>query len=132
MMNTYLRTMEFEIDGKVVKTESWTILIDENEAILSGKTKGEGRTFDSLWDFMYEHGLIIPGNGWTRAFWSNKRRIEFFIKVKTWVDNGTERPWKVTYIDEPYRVTMERLLKFDSDDVVKYLNERNLKIGVDI
>ena len=48
MMNTYLRTIEFEIDNKVVKTESWTILIDDNEAILSGKTKGEGKTFDSL------------------------------------------------------------------------------------
>ena len=132
MMNTYLRTMEFEIDNKVVKTENWVVLMDESEASLNSKIIGKGKTFDSLWDFMNEHGLTIPGNRWTRAFWSNKRRIEFFVRVKTWVDNGIERPWKVTYIDEPHKVTMERLLKFKSDDVVKYLNERNLKIGVDI
>lgn len=133
MMNTYLRVMEFEIDGKVARTESWVILVDEKDAALETVIDGHGKTFASLWDYMgtaYK-GLNVPANRWERAFWSKKRRIEFFTKTKTWIDNGTERPWSVMYIDEPYKVSMERLMKFDADKVAQYLTERNLKLGVD-
>lgn len=131
MMNVYLRVMEFEIDGKVVKTESWPILVDEKDAKLEAVVEGHGNTFDSLWNFMIEKDYLIPANRWTRAFWSKKRRIEFFVKAKTWIDNGTERPWSLCYIDVPHTISMERLLKFDADKVAQYFSERNLKIGVD-
>jgi hypothetical protein len=133
MMNTYLRTMEFEIDGKVTNSESWVVLVDEKDAALETVVDGQGKTFASLWDYMQTsyNGLNVPANLWTRAFWSNKRRIEFFTKTKTWIEDGTERPWSVTYSDEPYGVSMERLMKFDADRVTQYLQERNLKIGVD-
>ena len=131
MMNTYLRVMEFEIDGKVARTESWVVLIDDKDAMLEVVVDGHGKTFDSLWDYMMDNGLIVPANRWERAFWFNKRRIEFFTKTKTWIDNGTERPWSVMYIDQPHSVSMERLMKFDADKVTQYLTERNLKIGVD-
>ena len=131
MMNTYLRVMEFEIDGKIARTESWVVLIDDKDAMLEVVVDGHGKTFNSLWDYMMDNGLIVPANRWERAFWSNKRRIEFFTKTKTWIDNGTERPWSVMYIDQPHLVSMERLMKFDADKVTKYLTERNLKIGVD-
>lgn len=133
MMNTYLRTMEFVIDGKVARAESFEILVDDSEAQKSICIDGEGTTFDSLWDYMgtaYK-GLNVPANRWTRVFWSNKRRIEFFSKTKTWIDDGTERAWAVRYYDEPYQMSMERVLKFKFDKVVKYLQERNLTIGVD-
>ena len=133
MMNTYLRDAEFEIDGKVARTESWVILIEEEDAANEPVVDGHGKTFDSLWDYMQTpyKGLNIPANLWTRAFWSKKRRIEFFTKTKTWIDNGTERTWSYIYKDEPYKVSMERLMKFDADKVAKYLSERNLKLGVD-
>lgn len=133
MMNTYLRVMEFEIDGKATITESWVILVDENDAALETVIDGHGKTFASLWDYMgtaYK-GLNVPADRWERAFWSKKRRIEFFTKTKTWIDNGTERPWSVMYIDQPHSVSMERLMKFDADKVAQYLTERNLKLWVD-
>lgn len=134
MMNTYLRVIKFEIDGKVARTESCVILVDEKDAALETVIDGHGKTFASLWDYMgttYK-GLNVPANRWERAFWSKKRRIEFFTtKIKTWIDNGTERRWSVMYIDRPYSVSMERLMKFDADKVAQYLTERNLKIGVD-
>lgn len=129
MMNVYLRVIEFEIDGKVVKTESWPILVDEKDAKLEAVVEGHGNTFDSLWNFMNEKDYLIPANRWTRAFWSKKRRIEFFVKAKTWIDNGTERLWSLCYVDVPHTISMERLLKFDADKVAQYFSERNLKIG---
>lgn len=128
MMNTYLRTETFEIDGVIARENSWVVLLDDTEAWTETYVSGEGHTFDSLWDYMDRYGLSVPANRWYRAFWSKKRRIEFFTKTKTWVDNGAERQWKETYIDEPYKISMERLLQFDADKVAQYLNERNLSI----
>lgn len=128
MMNTYLRTETFEIDGVIARENSWVVLLDDTEAWTETYVSGEGHTFDSLWDYMDRYGLSVPANRWYRAFWSKKRRIEFFTKTKTWVDNGTERQWKETYIDRPYKISMERLLQFDADKVAQYLNERNLSI----
>lgn len=128
MMNTYLRTETFEIDGVITSENSWVVLLDDTEAWTDTYVSGEGHTFDSLWNYMDRHGLAVPANRWYRAFWSKKRRIEFFTKTKTWVDNGIERHWKETYIDEPYEVSMEKLLKFDADKVAQYLSERNLSI----
>lgn len=128
MMNTYLRTETFEIDGVIARENSWVVLLDDTEAWTETYVSGEGHTFDSLWNYMDRYGLAVPANRWYRALWSKKRRIEFFTKTKTWVDNGTERQWKETYIDEPYKVSMERLLQFDADKVAQYLNERNLSI----
>lgn len=128
MMNTYLRTETFEIDGVIARENNWVVLLDDTDAWTETYVSGEGCTFDSLWDYMDRHGLSVPANRWYRAFWSKKRRIEFFTKTKTWVDNGTERQWKETYIDKPYKISMERLLQFDADSVAQYLNERNLSI----
>lgn len=128
MMNTYLRTETFEIDGVIARENSWVVLLDDADAWTETYVSGKGCTFDSLWNYMDRHGLSVPANRWYRAFWSKKRRIEFFTKTKTWVDNGTERQWKETYIDEPYKISMERLLQFDADKVAQYLNERNLSI----
>lgn len=133
MMNIYLRTLNFSIDNKIVKTECWEVLIDDKDALIEKIIDGQGTTFDSLWDYMgtaYK-GLNVPANRWERAFWPKKRGIEFFVKVKTWIDNGIERPWKITMYDEPYSISMSRLMKFDADKVAQYLAERNLKIGVD-
>ena len=132
-MNVYLRVLDFSIDNKIVRTEHHEILIDDKDALIEEIIDGQGITFDSLWDYMgtaYKC-LNVPANRWERAFWSKKRRIEFFVKVKTWVDNGTERPWKVTMHDEPYSISMSRLMQFNADKVTQYLVERNLKIGVD-
>ena len=133
MMNVYLRTLNFSIDNKIVKTECWEVLIDDKDALAEETIDGQGTTFDSLWNYMgtaYK-GLNVPANRWERVFWSKKRRIEFFVKAKTWIDNGIERPWKITMYDEPYSISMARLMKFDADKVAQYLVERNLKIGVD-
>ena len=85
MMNVYLRTLNFSIDNKIVKTECWEVLIDDKDALIEKIIDGQGTTFDSLWDYMgtaYK-GLNVPANRWERAFWSKKRRIELY-----WVWNG--------------------------------------------
>ena len=131
MMNTYKRVITFKIDGEVTRTLSWVVLIDDEEVNTEKKIEANGNTFESLWNYLGtgKHNLAIPANTWTRAFWSNKRRIEFFTKTKTWVDNGTEREWELYFEpDEKTKVSMGQILDFEEDRVVKYLKERGLTI----
>lgn len=131
MMNTYRRNITFKIDGEVTRTLSWVVLIDDEEVNTEKKIEASGNTFESLWNYLGtgKHNLAIPANTWTRAFWSNKRRIEFFTKTKTWVDNGVEREWELYFEpDEKTKVSMGQILDFEEDRVVKYLKERGLTI----
>ena len=131
MMNVYKRVITFKIDGKVTRTLSWVVLIDDEEVNTEKKVEASGNTFESLWNYLGtgKHNLAIPANTWTRAFWSNKRRIEFFTKTKTWVDNGVEREWELYFEpDEKTKVSMGQILDFEEDRVVKYLKERGLTI----
>lgn len=131
MMNTYRRNITFKIDGKITRTLSWVVLIDDEEVNTEKKIEANGNTFESLWNYLGtgKHNLAIPANTWTRAFWSNKRRIEFFTKTKTWIDNGTEREWELYFEpDEKTKVSMGQILDFEEDRVVKYLKERGLTI----
>ena len=107
------------------------MLIDDEEVNTEKKIEASGNTFESLWNYLGtgEHNLAIPANTWTRAFWSNKRRIEFFTKTKTWIDNGTEREWELYFEpDEKTKVSMGQILDFEEDRVTKYLKERGLTI----
>lgn len=131
MMNTYRRNITFKIDGEVTRSLSWVVLIDDEEVNTEKKIEASGNTFESLWNYLGtgKHNLAIPANTWTRAFWSNKRRIEFFTKTKTWIDNGTEREWELYFEpDEKTKVSMGQILDFEEDRVVKYLKERGLTI----
>lgn len=131
MMNTYKRVITFKIDGEITRTLSWVVLIDDEEVNTEKKIEANGNTFESLWNYLGtgKHNLAIPANTWTRAFWSNKRRIEFFTKTKTWIDNGTEREWELYFApDEKTKVSMGQILDFEEDRVVKYLKERGLTI----
>lgn len=131
MMNTYRRNITFKIDGKITRTLSWVVLIDDEEVNVEKKIEANGNTFESLWNYLGtgKHNLAIPANTWTRAFWSNKRRIEFFTKTKTWIDNGVEREWELYFEpDEKTKVSMGQILDFEEDRVVKYLKERGLTI----
>ena len=131
MMNTYKRVITFKIDGEITRTLSWVVLIDDEEVNTEKKIEANGNTFESLWNYLGtgKHNLAIPANTWTRAFWSNKRRIEFFTKTKTWIDNGTEREWELYFEpDKKVKVSMGQILDFEEDRVVKYLKERGLTI----
>ena len=52
MMNTYLRTLIFTIDGVETRVETFPMLIDETKTQLEMQIEGQGKTFESLWNYM--------------------------------------------------------------------------------
>lgn len=127
-MNTYLRTLIFKIDNKEYIIGTKTILVNEEEELLKKDIIANGKTFESLWTTMNDYGLAIPANRWDKTFFSKKRKIEFFKCIKTWIDNGIEREWELYRYDKPIKLSMEELMKFNSDDVIQYLTERKMKL----
>lgn len=127
-MNTYLRTLIFKIDNKEYNMGTATFLINEDKALLKKDIVANGKTFESLWTTMNTYGLRIPANRWDKTFFSKRRRIEFFRGIKVWIDNGIEREWELYHYDKPIKLSMEELMKFDSDDVIQYLTERKMKL----
>ena len=128
MMGGYLTTVKVILNGKVIKTERWRTLLDSTEVKVN-EVLGSGKTFDSLWDFIQKSGkgLLVPATLWERGLFSKKRRIEFFTRTETWVDNGEEREWSVIIDDStPCKLTVEELKHFEVEKVIKYLKDCGL------
>lgn len=128
MLNSYLTTLKFEIDGSKYK-ESQITLIREENASLEEYIIAQGNTFDELWDFMKsKKELAFFGYCHEPWFLSRKRNIEFnyFSDIPTWYDNGTKKEWSVSIKDKLYKVSMKDLMKQDADDVIEYLKERGI------
>ena len=128
MLNSYLTTLKFEIDGSKYK-ESQITLIREENASLKEYIIAQGNTFDELWNFMKsKKELAFFGHCHEPWFLSRKRNIEFnyFSDIPTWYDNGTKKEWSVSVKDKLYKVSMKELMKQDADDVIEYLKERGI------
>ncbi len=129
MLKTYITTYEFFIDEKRIKSISTSKYLEEEH-----EPKAEmigGNTFASLWEKMKdkEYHPFIPANRWERAFWSKKRRIEFFEKgVKTWKDNGELRQWAIVLTEREVPATFSEILHNNSELVTQYLIENGLEI----
>ena len=123
MLKSYRRVYKFFIDGEYVwadQSQPFIINDDKHQSF----ARITGNTFQSLWDAMFEWGLVIPGNCWNRAFWSNKRRIEFFVSaVPTWVENCKVREWKLTWEDVEVKPTMKELSRMEAEKVFAYLKQ---------
>lgn len=128
MLNSYLTTLKFEIDGSKYK-ESQITLIREENANLEEYILAQGNTFDELWNFMKsKKELAFFGHCHEPWFLSRKRNIEFnyFSDIPTWYDNGTKKEWSVSIKDKLYKVSMKELMKQNADDVIEYLKERGI------
>ena len=121
MLKPYRVTHKFYYDGKFENTESHTLLLEEpiNEEI-------SGTDFDTLWNLRCEKGCFVIN--WAcyertkgRAF---GRWDAHFCHVHEWKNDI--KPWKIVVTSEETTVSMERLMNFESEDVIQYLKERGI------
>lgn len=121
MLKAYSVTYKFDYDGVREHTESHTMLLEEplNEEI-------SGTDFDTLWNLRYEKGyFVINWAGYERQKGRAFGRWDaFFCHVHEWKNDI--KPWKIVVTSEETTVSMERLMKFDTDKVIQYLKERGI------
>lgn len=120
MLKPYNVIYKFYYDGVRENTECHTLLLEEplNEEIT-------GTSFDELWKLKDAGYWVINWDRHKRkkgrAF---GRRDALFCHVHEWKNNI--RPWKIVITSEETTVSMERLMKFNTEKVIQYLKERGI------
>lgn len=120
MLKPYNITYEFYYDGIRENTESHTFLLEEsfNEEI-------SGTDFDTLWKLRNEGYWVIDWDRYERKKGRTFcRRDALFSHVHEWKNDI--KPWKIVITSEETTVSMEHLMRFDTDKVIQYLKERGI------
>jgi hypothetical protein len=119
-MKPYNVTYKFYYDGKLENTEHHTLLLEEplNEEI-------SGTDFDTLWNLRGKGYFVI---NWAR--YERKKGRAFgrwdalFCHVHEWKNDI--KPWKIVITSKETTITMQELMKYDTEKVIQYLKERGI------
>ena len=117
-MKPYIVTYKFYYDGEWKSTHSSTELLDEpcDEEI-------SGSDFNSFLDLYQKYSAVLPFNEWKlkkgRAFYF----YDSFCGIKEWKEC---KHWSFVISSKETSISMERLMRFDTEKVIKYLKERGI------
>ena len=120
MLKIYKVTYKFYYDGVLENTEYATLLLGEPM-----ETEYSGTDFNSLWKLTLEHPWLVP---WSR--YERKKGRTFgrwnalFCHVHEWKNDV--KPWKVVITSKETTISMEELMRHNSDSVIQYLKERGI------
>ncbi len=120
MLKPYRVTYKFYYDGVRENTEHTILLLEEPM-----ETEYSGADFDSLWDFKCKYPSVIP---WSRYERKKGRALgrwdALFCHIHEWKNDI--KPWKVVITSEETAISMEELMRHNSDSVIQYLKERGI------
>ena len=120
MLKPYRVTYKFYYDGEFENSGSYVALLDEPVDREIARDD-----FDALWDFKLKYPYAIP---WSR--YERKKGRAFgrwdalFCHVHEWKNDI--KPWKVVITSKETTITMEELMRHDTEDVIQYLKERGI------
>ena len=118
-MKPYLVLYNFYYDGKIEGAHSSVQLREEPY-----EEEYAGTDFDGLWDLTYKWAMVMPLGMW--EFKKGKRFLERYNKSCSNITPENCKPWRFTITSHETTISMERLMQFDSEDVIKYLKERGI------
>ena len=127
MMNYYFVYFTTKLNGKVINTTCGTSMCEESKI----KDETISITWENLKDFYHQYGGVCGFNIWNMR---KGLRIGLFNKAfrdrKEWKHPETGLTFEITYrVHEP---SIQTILDWhEQRKAIQYLNERNLRIGVD-
>lgn len=120
MLKPYRVTYKFYYDGVHEHTECATLLLEEPM-----ETEYSGTDFDSLWDFKCKYSSVIPWSRYERRKGRAFGRWDaLFCHVHEWKNDI--KPWKIVVTSKETAISMEELMRHNSDSVIQYLKERGI------
>lgn len=121
MLKPYNVTYKFYYDGACENIEHATLLLEEPM-----NTEISGTDFDTLWNLKCNgYSCIINWGRYERKKGRAFGRWDaLFCHVHEWKNDI--KPWKIVITSEETTVSMERLMKFKTEDVIQYLKERGI------
>lgn len=120
MLKIYKVTYKFYYDGVLENTEHDTLLLGEPM-----ETEYSGTDFNSLWKLKLEHPWLVPWSRYERKKGKALGRWDaLFCHVHEWKNDV--KPWKVVITSKETAISMEELMRHNSDSVIQYLKERGI------
>ena len=119
-MKPYNLTYEFYYDGKFENIDHYTLLLEKpiNEEI-------SGTDFDTLWNLRGKGYFVINWDRYERKKGRAFGRWDaFFCHVHEWKNDI--KPWKIVITSKETTISMQELMKYDTEKVIQYLKERGI------
>lgn len=118
-MKPYLITHEFYYDGELKRMETNIQLLETSyEAELSGTD------FEGFWNLKSDWLSMVPYEMITTK--KGKRCLWAYDEIFGIVTPKNCKPWKFVISSKETTISMERLMRFDTESVIKYLKERGM------
>ena len=118
-MTPYLVTYTFYYDGDLLGQRCFTKLLEE-----SLEEEYAGTDFDGLWDLTYRWSPLIPLGTW--EFRKGKRFLQDYNCIFKKITPKNCKPWKFTITSQETTITMNELMNYNLEAVIKYLKERGM------
>lgn len=118
-MKPYLVTYKFYYDDKLENTYSSTQLRDNPY-----EEEYSGTDFDGLWDLTHKWQMMIP-----LGMWEFKNGKRFLQHCDWWFKQITPKnckPWKFVISSQETSLSMNELMKYNTEKVIQYLKERGM------
>jgi hypothetical protein len=118
-MKSYLVTYKFYYDGELLRNRSYKQLREDPY-----EEEYSGTDFEGLWNLTSERLIDIPLGMW--EFKKNKRFLQHYEWLFKKITPENCKPWKFTITSEETTISMNELMRYDTDKVIQYLKERGM------
>lgn len=118
-MKPYLVTYKFYYDGELLSNRAHTQLRETPY-----EAEYSGTDFEGLWDLTNKWSIEIPLNMW--EFKKGKRFLQHYDWCFKKVTPTNCKPWKFVISSQETTISMDRLMRFDTEKVIQYLKERGM------
>ncbi len=116
-MKPYRITYEFYYDGELKDYQTHLQLLDA-----SHDEEISGTDFEGLWNLKLDYGPLVPLGAWQ----FKHKFLQFPDAIISRITPKNCKPWKLVISSEETTVSMDRLMQFNSEDVIQYLKERGI------
>lgn len=118
-MKPYLVTYKFYYDNELLSERCSTHLRD-----IPYEEEYSGTDFDGLWDLLYKWATMTPFNLWESK--KGKRFIQHYDWLLKRITPDNCKSWKFTITSKETSISMDQLMKYDTEKVIQYLKERGI------
>ena len=120
MIKPYRVIHTFYYDGKYENSDSFIALLEEPR-----KQEISGTDFDTLWNLKDTYPWLIPWYKYQRKKGRALGRWDaLFCHVHEWKNDV--KPWKIVITSKEIDITMEELMRHNTEMVIQYLKERGI------
>jgi hypothetical protein len=120
MLKPYTIIYKFFYNNKIIQSHICTKLLNEPHE----EVNHYGADFEGLWKLANEKPVFIPI--FTFETKKGKRYMQFWDAIFSRITEKNCKPWRFVISCYETTLSMDELMKFETEDVIQYLKERGM------